>query len=94
MAPRFDRDRFAYELAQELGVDYARVPAARLPDEAVAEIQQGLQGTMEVGPQEEEREPDGGTDVTYGAAAGLSTLNRARPTPLASSGRADDEGEL
>jgi hypothetical protein len=78
MAPRFDRDRFAYELAQELGVDYARVPTQRAPDEAVAEIQDGLQGTMEVGPQKKR----GAGDATYGAAAGLSTLNRARRTPV------------
>ncbi len=80
MAPRFDRERFAYELAQELGVDYARVPTARAPDAAVAEVQDGLQETMEVGPQATSRDAE--PDVTYGAAAGLSTLNRAQPTPV------------
>lgn len=91
MAPRFDRDRFAYELAQELGVDYARVPAARPPDEAVAEIQDGLQGTMEVGPQARRSADE--PDATYGAAAGLSTLNRAQPTPVRPARRRDDSGE-
>ena len=83
MAPRFDRERFAYELAQELGVDYARLPTARDPDPAVAEVQDGIQGTMEVGPQASRTEEDG-ADVTDGAAAGLSTLNEAEPTPVRS----------
>ena len=78
MAPRDDRERFAYELAQELGVDYARIPASRSSERAVAEVQEGIQETMEVDPRRR-RDPDE-PDVTYGAAAGLSTLNRARPT--------------
>jgi hypothetical protein len=91
MAPRFDRQRFAYELAQELGVDYARVPTPRSPDQSVAEVRDGIQATMEVGPPK--RGDDGGEDVTYGAAAGLSTLNRARPTPVRGARQDEEQGE-
>jgi hypothetical protein len=47
MADKFDRDRFEYELAQELGIDRAR--RARGPRDSVAD---GLQRTFERGPAE------------------------------------------
>lgn len=87
---RFDKDRFAYELAQELGIDYARVPTQREPGEALREVQDEIQGTMEYGPTrrgiEAGREParlTGARDLD-GAAAGLSAVNRARATPTRS----------
>lgn len=87
---RFDKDRFAYELAQELGIDYARVPAERAPGEALSEVQSEIQSTMEYGPSRRGaragREPG---DVSEpldadGGAAGLSAVNRARATPTRS----------
>ena len=84
---RFDRERFAYELAQELGVDYAKVPKRREPDEAVRQVQEGIQSTMEFGPDgrgiRAGREPDD-VDVLSGGASGLSVVNRARATPVRS----------
>ncbi len=87
---RFDKDRFAYELAQELGVDYARVPTGRAPGEALSEVQREIQSTLEYGPGRQGikagREPGGVSEssVADGAAAGLSTVNRARATPTRS----------
>lgn len=84
---RFDRDRFAYELAQELGVDYAPVPEDRPPDAAVREVQDDIQATMEVGP----RAGAGRAGVTAGAASGLAAVNRARRTPTRPTAGADSE---
>jgi hypothetical protein len=87
---RFDRDRFAYELAQELGVDYAPVPDSRPPGAAVRAVQDDIQATMEVGP----RTGVGRAGVTAGAASGLSAVNRARRTPTRPAAGADaDDGD-
>jgi len=83
MAERFDRDRFAYELAQELGIDYARVPIGRAPGTGVRDVQEGVQRAMEVGPHGVPADDDGEA-VEDGAASGLSTINRARATPTRS----------
>jgi hypothetical protein len=45
---RWDRERFAYELAQELGVEASRVRGAT-GQEGLGQVRAGIQGTMEYG---------------------------------------------
>lgn len=82
---KFDRERFAYELAQELGVDYAKVP--KEGDRGVRQVQQGIQSTMEFGPEgrgiRAGREPDD-IETLSGGGSGLSVINRSRATPVRS----------
>lgn len=64
MAEKFDRERFAYELAQELGIERARWARGPTSQTAVAG---GIQRTLERGPE------------SSGALAQVPTSQRLSP---------------